>query len=227
MSRLCTLGGFCNGRDQHKGWPAYSHGYNLCELCAEKTLGDVAALVYDFVDLSQIVARRQGHSDTKISRPKPESVPPIDLAVDTLRSDIERTLLLAEEQVRVTQRLPVRGGTANARAGYNVDQAVKIILPHLDALAGTILGVEVISELQWLHRQARKLLGRIELKVALPGACPKCKVISSLSRRDGSDTVSCGSCEHRMTRDQYQKAVTLVVTEVVPTPVRLTRNQQQ
>lgn len=232
MSQFCTLGAFCDSRDRKTGRPGESHGYNLCELCAEKALGDVAGLLYDFVDLSQVIARRDGRSDVKISRPKPESIPPIDLAVDTMRSDVEQALLRAEMMVRYADQLPARDGS-NARAGYNVDQAVRIVLPRLELLAGLYLlqppvtGPAVINELRSLHRRARTLLGRNELKVALPGACPKCKVVSSLSRRDGSDTVSCGSCEHRMTRDQYQQAVTLVVTEVVPTPVRLSRNQQQ
>lgn len=226
MSQFCTLGAFCDCRDRTTGRPAESNGYNLCSSCSENTVGDVAALLYDFVDLSQIIARRDAHSDVKIARPKPSSIPPIDLAVDTLRSDIERTLTLAEAMVRFAQQLPPRNHK-NARAGYNVDQAVKIVLPHLDALAGTALGPGVINELRWLHRQARTLLGRNELKIALPGACPKCRASHALSRVDGSDTVSCGSCEFRMTREQYQRAVTLVVTEIVPIPARLSRNQQQ
>lgn len=235
MSRLCRLGPFCDRYNRRTGFPGETGGFNLCETCAVHAVSDIAALLYDFVDLSQIVARHAARSEAKISRPKPESVPPLDMSVVALRDDIEGVLCRAEQELRRLHRLPLRT-PRNARPGYNVDQALAIVLPRLEVLAGLeplppdawppTTGAEMVSVLRQLHRRAHALLGRKDLTVALPGACPACHAMKTLSRRDGSDTVLCGSCGHAMTWDAYRKSVTLVVTEVVPIPTRLTRNQQ-
>jgi hypothetical protein len=224
MGSLCVLGAEC---EWYERGPSPSHGFNLCDGCTTHCRADVSALVYDYVDLSQVIARRDGHSEAKISRPKPSSTPPIDLAVDTLRSDITGALLTAELVVRQALALSARPNL-HVRDGFNVQQAAGLVAAHVDALAGLavppwaaaadnmdLTGADLLMRLRSLHSRARRTAGLADLTVALPGYCPKCQA-QALSRRDGCDTVHCGSCRFAWPWAEYQRHVTLVVTQIDP-----------
>lgn len=236
MSQLCALGENCDRFDRKTGVPGETFGYNLCNTCFAHSTADISALVYDYVDLSQIIARKDGHSEAKISRPKPASTPPIDLAVFTLRDDIEWVLLQAEYEVRHMEGGPQRD-TAHARGGHNVSTSVPFLLDRLEKLAGLKnpsrknpappdTGPEIIHALRRFHMHARRILGRDELNIALPGACPQCHA-PRLSRRDGSETVTCAACGVAIPWTVYQKLVTLAITKIEPIHMRLDRNQSQ
>lgn len=221
MNSFCTFAEQCGSYDRVSHLPGFTEGHNLCDQCWAHSSGDVYALLFDYLDLSQLIARRDGHSDAKIARPKPASTPPIDLNVDTLRSDMAVGLLGAEVGLRRALAVPVRVNL-HVREGFSVQQSVSFVGPRVDALAGMdeiplgdapTSGVEVLTYLRELHRRARRVAGLSDLTIALPGPCPKCAV-NALSRRDGSDTVNCGSCRHAWPWADYQKHVTLQVTEI-------------
>lgn len=225
MSTFCALGESCERYDKAAKAPGLSYGYNLCDSCTDHCAADVAALVYDYVDLSQIIARRDGQTEVKIFRPKPASVPPIDLGVDTLRSAIMGELLTGELAVRSAVKLPARVNL-HVRDGFNVQQAATVVAKHVDTLAGLASvpawvdntessGVQVLTGLRSLHRRSRGAVGLLDLTIALPGYCPKCRA-QALSRRDGSDTVHCSACSFAWSWLQYQRHVTLVVTQILP-----------
>lgn len=177
-------------------------------------------MAYDFVDLSQVIARRNGHSDVKISRPKPESMPPIDLNVFTMRDDIALAFVQTEVDLRRATASPARDNR-HVRDGFNVQQAASFIVPRLDTLAGVpsmpswgdVSGVAVLLGLRDMHRVARRVCGTAELVTSLPGYCEKCRV-PALSRRDGSDTVHCAACRHDQPWEAYRRRVTLVVHSI-------------
>jgi hypothetical protein len=203
-----------------------TYGHNTCELCHTRFLGVLSALVFDYVDLSQIIARRQGHSDAKIARPKPESVPPIDLTVDTLRSDIAWGLRSCEFVLRDARRQRVVN-LGPSREGHRVQRAARLVTAHLDEFAGlplpawfpldgdddgaAVLGADALLSLRRLHERARRLLGITDLVISLPGYCEVCRS-ATLRRRNGSDTVHCGACLDAQTWPEYQARVKLAVT---------------
>jgi hypothetical protein len=226
MSSLCSFGSACESFDKSTAAAGATYGFHICNRCLAHYVGDISALLFDYLDLSQIIARRDGHSESKISRPKPASVPPIDLNVDAARSAIAEALGLVEMDLRTATGTRPRY-TLHARSGYNVQQAVAFIAPRVDTLAGLqdlpswsdaydhedATGVSALTDLSRLHRRARRMCGLSELTIALPGYCEKCHV-AALSRRDGSDTVHCGSCGFAQPWDAYRKRVTLRVTEI-------------
>lgn len=215
MSRLCVLGADC---DRYQSAPGDTWGFNLCDTCHSHFTNDVASLLYTYLDLCQHIARKDGHSEAKISRPKPASTPPIDLNVHTLRSDVEAALLDAERDLRFAADGPLRD-PANVREGFNVQTAVDYVRPRVDALAGLPFGPGHLLRLRSLRLKARTAMGLADLTISLPGFCPKCHVQGGLTRRDGTEAVVCGSCRHAMHWSDYQRLVTLVVTEI-PSPAR-------
>jgi hypothetical protein len=216
MSRLCILGADCDR--YQSATPGDTWGFNLCDTCHSHFTNDVASLLYTYVDLCQHIARRDGHSEAKIARPKPASTPPIDLNVYTLRSDITAAVFAAETDLRAVYAMPPRE-IDNVREGFNVQAAVMYVRPRVDQLAGLPGGPEHLLLLRSLRLKARKVMGLADLTIALPGFCPKCHVQGGLTRRDGTEAVVCGSCRHAMHWSDYQKLVTLVVTEI-PSPTR-------
>ena len=226
MSSFCRLAEQCENYDRVSHLPGLSLGYNLCDPCLAHSTGDVSALIFDYLDLSQLIARRDGHSESKISRPKPASMPPIDLNIDTLRRQMAVALVDAEMMLRRACGIPVRINL-HVRDGFSVQQAVSFLAPRVDALAGVSAvpgwtdegdppsGVQVLLSLRDLHRTAQRVVGVTDLTISLPGPCPRCHV-SALSRRNGSGTVDCGSCRYAWPWDEYQKHVTLQVTAIPP-----------
>lgn len=220
MSQLCLLAEQCERFDTIAKLPATTDGRNLCETCERHCAGDINALVYDYVDLSQLIAKRNTIVESDITRPRPRSTPPIDLRIDTLRSDIALALIVAEVAVRRACQLPARPNR-HVRDGFNVQQAVRVVAPRTDLLAGLDTddpdepGTALLGRLRALHRTARRVTGVAELRIALPGICPKCQM-HALSRRDGSETVTCGGCGFAWAWADYQRHVTLQVTQISP-----------
>jgi hypothetical protein len=226
MSSHCLFDEMCFDYDSTTRMAATTFGYNLCPMCHTRSVGAVSALVFDYVDLSQMIERRQGHSDSKIARPKPESAPPIDLVVDTLRSDIAEALESCEYVVREVRREHVASLGAT-RQGHRVQRAARLVSRHVEQFAGLALpawfqisdddggppfcGVDALLMVRRLHDQARRLLGVTDLVITLPGYCERCR-LSTLRRRNGSDTVQCAACMAVQPWSEYQKRVTLTVT---------------
>lgn len=201
----------------------------LCHSCEERYRRIVGLLVYDYVDLSQLIGRRSRLPEEHLSRPKAASVPPIDLWIEALRRDIAFSLSVWEPHVREDAGLPQRA-TLNAREGFNVDAAVRTIAPRVDLLAaiervyarhdGVQLpptvrdGIEGLSRLAALHDLTRRVTGVAKTGWTLPGDCPECHV-SALRRYDGEEWVSCGACRRTWPYVEYQRWVRLVVDEIL------------
>jgi ribosomal protein L37AE/L43A len=201
----------------------------ICQWCADNAAADIAALPADYVDLKQDLERRCGMSETKIARPNPTSVEPIDLFVDELCADIAWTLTVWEIPVREAARLApearqVRPGVAVAAAAALLSTHIEVLaaLPatvgYADGLAaGPVLrsGRDGIDALRKLHARARTRLG-ITLRVfRLPGDCSRCGRWA-LRRLDGSNTVWCDNCRQTWTYDDYCKYVNLTTASLGP-----------
>jgi hypothetical protein len=180
-------------------------------------------LRYDYVDLSQLIAKRGGVSDAKIARPKPGSVPLIDVEVFTLRSDIAGVARHAELGLR--RHL---GGAAyapeNVREGYALSSSVAYLSPRVDDMARmpAILGLwaaEVPSRLDGagllvllgdLHRRARRVCGLEPKIIGLPGDCPRCAMTLLRRYDDDPGRIWCGFCNLQMTGHEYHQAQRMV-----------------
>lgn len=222
MTALCVMGEECIAFDRTSKVPAPVVGRHLCAACELHYRRAVTLLVYDYVDLSQLIARRDGHSDVKISRPKPTSIPPIDLGIDALRAEIVTVLLVWEYDIRraagLRWRLP-----SNARAGYNVQAAAAVVAPRVDLLAGLgevggwETGVQALTRLAGLHQRARRATGLTDPAIRLPGDCPTCTV-PSLIRSAGEDTVWCATCAGVWPYAEYRLWVSMMIRpENLPT----------
>lgn len=186
---------------------------------------DIRCLTFDYVDLSQLIARTEQPSDAKIARPKPKSQPPIDLDVDDLRTRITETVWIWQQALRWASGLPALDN-APARDGWRVSVAVAALLPRVQLWADLppvgafhdgrdepltwVDGFNGIERLRQLHRQARMRAGLTPKNISLPGECPQCGT-HALYRRDGTDAVSCGNCRGSWTYDDYSRYVRLMI----------------
>lgn len=220
---------FCIDSEHHQEYPTIVADGNraLCYSCEEWYRRTVRLLVYDYIDLSQLIGRRARLPEEHLSRPKAASTPPIDLFVEAVRRDIAFTLSIWEPHVREEARLPQRA-TLSMREGYSVALAVRTIAPRVDLLASIDAvfarhagaeaepsvrdGIEGLRRLSTLHSLVRKITGVTKAAFSLPGDCPECHV-PALHRYDGEDRVICGACHRSWPYTEYQRWVRLVVTE--------------
>lgn len=228
MSALCVMASGCVALDRASGLSAPAFTRALCEDCERVAHSDVSLLRYDYVDLSQLIARQDAPGDAKIARPKPRSTPPINLDVDALRSEIATTLWIWEQPVRWAVGLPPRPPAGATRDGWTVDHAVRVIAPRVQVLAALpeigayhdgrdqpmawVDGLTGLTRLRDLHRRSRHHTGLLARNVALPGECPKCAA-HALSRRDGTEAVTCGNCRGSWSYEEYSRYVMLVIAE--------------
>lgn len=180
-------------------------------------------LRYDYVDLSQLIPKKDSFSESKISRPKPESSPPLDIAVFTLRSDLAWYCVGAE--VRLRSRLGMlHAGYRPMREGYGLDAAVRFLSPRVDelaampAMADLISGVEYLMAFSDLHRRARKVCGLDPRTISVPGDCPKCLTPTLRRHDDNPDRIWCARCPTVMTKQGYYAATRMQYAPSQPAP---------
>jgi hypothetical protein len=194
----------------------------ICEGCRNRTISELRMLRLDYVDLTQILPPSSVMSQVKIFRPKPESVPPLNLPAFTLRHHIAHVVLLADHHVRLRYGPRLQ---PPAREGAALDHALR----HLETRVGDLAGLGV-SEGYWdpsaeltsdldgpgmllllglLHRRARVMLGLNAPTLALPGECPNCQVAALRHRADEPQRVWCQACKTALDRSLYLEIVSL------------------
>lgn len=213
---FCVLGENCSVWDRHSELPGVSLYNPLCEGCRNRAASELNLLRYDYVDLSQLIPKRDAHSEAKIARPKPESSPPLDVAVLTLRSDIAWHCRVAEVRLRAFRNdrerfaLPVR-------EGFGLEASVRYLQCRADELARMpgmanvddetgFSGVDYLVLFGDLHRRARKVCGLDPRTVTVPGWCPTCGVSSLRRHDDNPDKVWCGRCRLTLSKEDYYQA---------------------
>lgn len=222
---VCAFGSDCPEIDAVSGVPPATDR-ELCSRCEIHSSRDVGRLPLDYVDLAQLLERRQGHADAKIARPAPASTPPIALHIDALMRDIAWRLEVWEPPVREAAGLSAVPRTAQ-RHGFVVQQAAATIACRVTVLAGLpptwgydagldagpVLrsGLQGLAGLRELHRRSRGLLGLTRRTIRLPGDCSRCGAWA-LRRDEGTDTVYCDECHQRWTLTEYERYVGLMVT---------------
>lgn len=215
---FCVLNQNCSVFDRRMETPGLSHRNPLCEGCRNRSRRELNLLRYDYVDLSQLIARRDGVSEAKISRPKPGSVPPVDVEVFTLRSVIAAAARSAEDGLR--RHLGMVHPSAKVREGYGLSDAVAFLHPRVDDMAtmppfvglwaseapSLADGPQVLLLLGELHRRARKVCGVDPKVIRVPGVCPSCSVPALRRYEDDPGRVWCHFCNLQMSGREYLQA---------------------
>lgn len=226
---FCVLGENCSVFDRLAKTSGLSRHNPLCEGCRNRAQRELNLLRYDYVDLSQLIGKSDGSSDVKISRPKPESSPAIDLAVFTLRSRIAVSCRQAEDALRVMHGFPPI--SLRMREGYRLADSVFFLSPRVDDLArmplvlgewgddGAALdGPQVLLLFGFLHRRARRVCGLDPRVVGVPGHCPSCSATALRRHDDDPERVWCGFCQVRLSREDYFAAQRMQFAPVTPSP---------
>jgi len=228
MTTFCFLGENCSVFDRHSKTPGISLRNPLCEGCRNRARRELNLLRYDYVDLSQLIAKSDRLSEAKISRPKPESSPTIDLAVFTLRSEIAESVDAAALALR--HHLGSPEFCLQMREGYALSDAIHYLDPRVDDLAllpasaqvwvgeeyAWLSGAELLVRFGALHRRSRRVCGVDPATIAVPGVCPFCAVPSLRRYDDDPERYWCAACHMNLGREQYYAAQRMQFAPVTP-----------
>jgi ribosomal protein L37AE/L43A len=217
---FCVLDQNCSVFDRRMETPGISYRNPLCEGCRNRSRRELYLLRYDYVDLSQLIAKRSGVSEAKIARPKPGSVPPIDVEIFTLRSVIASAARSAEDGLRRQLGMVRVPSSVKVREGYGLSDSVGFLHPRVDDVArmGPFVGLwgsegpseadgaQVLALFGELHRRARKACGIEPKVIRVPGVCASCSVPALRRYDDNPDRIWCHYCNLQMTAGQYHAA---------------------
>jgi len=227
MTAACLAGRRCRSYDRRTQTAAATEA-PLCPTCLTAATADIGQLTADYRDLEQQLSPTLGQWGD--GQPGHSGEPPIPIRcnVEALQREIWYLSTAWAEVLADHHRLadppwPVRPGRA-------VQNAVATIAVRVDALAqigatlfvsyprdddatvfgpvtlSRITGAQGVLDLADTHRRARTLLGLTAPTRSLPGYCQNRSCGRPELRQDnGSDTVWCGHCAARMSRDDYER----------------------
>lgn len=224
---FCALIENCSVYDTVAKLPGHSFVAPICQGCKDRSEMELNQLRLDYVDLTQMLPRTQVLSDANIHRPKPESSPPMNIGVFTLRGEIAYVVRLAADALRrelgssVPRGLPVR-------EGFGLDTDVRYLVPHVEDLAALAAvrahwaidapesldldGTQILALVSLLHRRARRVLGLRAKVLAVPGTCPRCGVSAFRRSDDNVDLIWCHNCQLRIARGDYLDHMKFLLT---------------
>lgn len=223
---FCSLGANCSVWDSRLKMPGVSISIPICEGCRNRTLSELQMLRLDYVDLTQMLPPSSSPAEVRIFRPKPESRPPLDMQVFTLRHQIAHVVLLADCAVR--ERYGPRLAPP-AREGAALDHALRHLGTRVGDLA-RLSGVEgywdpsaeltaildgpgMLLLFGALHRRARVQLGLNAATLAMPGECPSCQVAALRQRADEPQRLWCQACKTVLDRRSYLEIVSMRIQQ--------------
>lgn len=219
---FCVLDQNCSVFDRRTETSGISFRNPLCEGCRNRSRRELHLLRYDYVDLSQLIAKRDSNSEAKITRPKPGSAPVIDVDVFTLRSAIAQVVQLAEEGLR--WHLGMVHVVQPVREGYGLSASVAFLGPRVDDLArmpakvalwasetpSAMDGAQVLVLVGELHRRARRVCGVDPKVIRVPGNCPSCSVPALRRHDDDPERYWCQMCNLQVSRADYLAAQRMI-----------------
>lgn len=230
----CAAADGCRGADT--AGPAWVDSGPLCRQCLDVAMRDVRALIYDYLDLEQLLPVQSGSRLEWVSGSRDPSVP-LALGAEALQAEILHTLTLWDEVVRDFCGLSapkigrVRGGWAVQRAAETIAprvgklarvEAWPVLLDGMDGPLTDVSGVEAVLSFTALHRRARAALQLTRKIEAMAGYCWLRTVtygdgcgMPTLRRESGSETVYCEHCGGRATWDDYRRQLGMVPTPTI------------
>lgn len=215
MTGFCVLGARCAVFDAKAKVAGLSYTRALCHACHSRASVEINLLRYDYLDLTNQLPVKDQRNEVQIFRPKPESRPPMDLEVFSLRTEIVQAV------VRAATVAGWRSNAAGVREGFALDVAASALRARLDDLAEVgvtegwwngrtglceaLSGPEVLMRLGALHRRARRLTGVDSPILRIPGDCPSCCAAALRRREDNTEWIWCSSCGAQLTRSRYRQ----------------------
>lgn len=215
--------------------PGWAVGGPLCETEVRRAERDVRQLVYDFIDLEQMIPKSLSQALDPQPSGKPVPPMPIAAAPEALQREIHYVLTLWEAEMR--DRFRIAQPQEGVRLGAEVQRAAGFLAPRIDRLARIepvlvyprgcdddpceVLGWEAVVHLTALHQRARAMLGRTHRTTKLPAPCSTGDAKStkrcpgSLYRDDprfegDPALIYCDRCDRKWTADEFAKYVGLL-----------------
>lgn len=198
---------------------------SICEGCRNRATSELRMLRIDYVDLSQEILKNPVKTDVRIFRPRPQSSPPLDMQVLTLRHDIANAAILADAALRRRFGPPGPRWSGPVREGVALDHALRHLEANVERLAGlgaihgcwdlssglseALSGPQVLLRMGMLHRRARTVLGLAPVTITLPGECPSCRVPALRRHDDDPERIWCAACKAKLDRNRYISAIGL------------------
>lgn len=223
----CLLAENCSVYDKAHHIPGIAVGGPLCHGCKDLARADLNLLRYDYIDLSQLIPKADGRNDSRIFRPKPESSPPVNMSVLTLRGEIAFFVNRVGIAVRRWAGSPQRAVSLPVREGYGLDHDVRYLMAHVDDLVSLpatdaywstevgepypMTGPDIVLRVAELHRRSRRLCGVDPRTITVPGHCDDCNTPSLRRHDDDADRVWCLHCKKHLDQDGYLRVVRLQV----------------
>ncbi|MET1007369.1 MAG: hypothetical protein ABWX96_17600 [Propionibacteriaceae bacterium] len=221
---FCIRDSKCLVYDSVQKMPGYSIGNPICDSCRLEAMQLFKSLRLDYVDLSQLLPKTETRNDAgKIFRPKPESMPAMNMAPFTLRADLVYFVGVVARVLRRKLGLPT-GYAGPVREGYQLDNDVNWLAFRMDELvklgpvsaffADTempeqLTGVEMIDRARSLHLKARRMCGTEPAVIKVPGFCPYCSAQGLRRNDDNAERLWCQSCHAKLSDIDYARVVLL------------------
>lgn len=207
----------------------YSGSEVLCFACQDAAAGVLHALLYDYVDLTQLLPKADVRNDGKIFRPKPESSPPISLEAWWLRADIAFFVGVVTKVLRGHLGIPAPYRRMPVREGFGMQEDTTWLARHVRDLAkmparpavyfdaadgqpeqpAELSGLDIIEHLGMLHRKARRTCGTAPAVVSVPGWCPACTAVALKRHDDDTSKLWCAACRHKLSDVDYAQMARL------------------
>jgi len=224
----CRTGDRCRWRD--RTGPALVDGLVVCDGCLATMDRSVGGLLWDYVDLEQLIPMATSRGQLVSGTREPASL--LSLHVEALQRAIWHTVTTWEEIIR--ERAALSEPTVGVRPGWAVQRAIEVIRPRMRLLinvepvavwpdgftgvpadrSGVDAGLAFVS----LHNRARVVLGLTRQTDELYGLCwmysmrhPTGCGWPTLRRDAGSETVYCANCSARCSWDNYRSYLGLMV----------------
>jgi hypothetical protein len=192
----------------------------FCAACMVRTRSRVTRLPEQYLRLHHIIGERHAGIDAGIMRPKPGSVIPLNIHVDTLLGDI------ADGATRAAEILAGMMGMDNPEhypEAAQVAACAKIIAPNIEKLlplagypvmcwnrAGNLhghtvtTGVAIVLRLDHLATLAHFTLGLTRARYQRDLPCTRCHA-KTVGRWAGSDDFDCDSCGSRFPENDIRR----------------------
>jgi hypothetical protein len=200
----------------------------FCDGCVDRTTRRVARLPEQYLRLHHMLGERHTGIDAGIRRPRPGSMIPLNVHVDTLLGDILETSTLAaevladamgmdnpdhhpaERQVAAcaaiiapnVTRLAYASGVGG-RPGHDLGIDVMTWVGSVRA-ATTTTGAEIVIRLDGLASLAHFTLGLTRARSQRDLPCTRCAA-KTVGRFAGSDDFDCTTCGSRFPEDDIRR----------------------
>jgi hypothetical protein len=201
----------------------------FCDACLARTVKRVQGLPEQYIRLHHIIGERHAGIDAGIMRPKPGSVIPLNIHVDTLLGDIVFTIGQAAE---ILAEMMAMDNPEHHPEAKQVAACAKIIAPNIEKLlpltgldvmfwnrSGNMhgftnaCGVAIVLRLDHLATLAHFTLGLTRARYHRDLPCTRCSA-KTIGRWAGSEDYDCERCGSRFIENDIRRQDKILVAQL-------------